>query len=121
MHVPQNVSLSDWIRQLDSEGKLYRFYKTDEWRDLRAEVMADHGHECEAHAARGKYARADTVHHEFHVRSHPSMALTRWVIEPDGSRREVLHPLCNDCHNEAHGRKLSGGKRKRPPLTEERW
>ena len=35
-------------------------------------------------------------------------------------RREVLHPLCNLCHNEIHGRYLKGNTSK-PQLNEERW
>lgn len=119
MRVPDNTSLREWIMQLERDGKLYRFYKTEDWRRLRDQVMADHHSECERCAAQGRYTRADTVHHEFEVRKHPDMALTRYVGDGDG-RREVLHPLCNDCHNEVHGRKLSGAK-PRQPLNEERW
>lgn len=112
-------ALAEWLPELEREGRLYLFYKTPEWRALRAEVMADHHGECERCAARGRLSRADTVHHEYEVRRFPGMALTRWVGEGE-ARREVLHPLCNDCHNEAHGRKLSGGKRK-PQLNAEKW
>ena len=119
MRVPRDRALGDWISELMRDGRLYRFYKTDDWLQLRAEVMADHHFECERCAERGRYTRADTVHHEYYVRKHPSMALTRYVGEGD-ARREVLHPLCNDCHNEIHGRKLKGSA-PRAPLNEERW
>ena len=87
---------------------------------VRAEVMRDHHNECERCAERGKLTRAETVHHENEVRKRPDMALTRWVDEPDGTRREVLHPLCNQCHNEVHGRVLSGNPPK-PQLNAEKW
>lgn len=119
MRVPDDVPLREWVTELARSGKMYRFYKTDEWRRLRAQVMADHHNECERCSERGRYARADTVHHEFEVKKHPHMALTRWVDEP-GGRREVLHPLCNDCHNEAHGRKMKGNAPK-PQINRERW
>lgn len=125
MHVPTDRPLASWIRELESRGKLYMFYKTPEWRALKAEVMRDHGGECEMCADRGRYARADTVHHEREVRKFPAMALTRWERGRDGEVREVLHPLCNRCHNEVHGRcngaKPNGAARKIEDVAEERW
>lgn len=120
MRVPVNMSLAAWIRELMRTNKLYQFYKTMEWRSLRDEVMADHHWECERCESQGKLTRAVTVHHEYEVRKHPELALTRWVTEPDGTKREVLHPLCNQCHNDVHGRTLKGQTPK-VPLTEERW
>lgn len=124
-HVPTNRPLAAWIRELEGQGKLYAFYKTPEWRALKEQVLEDHGHECEACAAAGRYTRADTVHHEKEVRKFPGLALTRWVGDPDGARREVLHPLCNRCHNDVHDR-CNGARRaakgsKPKDVTEERW
>ena len=123
MHVPTDRPLGEWIRELADEGKLYAFYNSVEWKALRAEVMRDHGNECESCAARGEYVRATTVHHEYEVKKHPSMALTRWMEQPDGSMREVLHPLCEDCHNAAHDRYCGARKKtkKSKPVTAERW
>ncbi|MDY3981706.1 hypothetical protein ACTQZK_06380 [Paraeggerthella sp. LCP19S3_G8] len=127
MRVPSDVPLREWIVSLIDDGKLYRFYKTSDWLELRAAVLEDHHNECEMHKGRGdlpvneRYAKADTVHHEFEVKKHPDMALTRYLTEPDGTRREVLHPLCNDCHNIVHGRRLMGSPSKKKPVTEEWW
>lgn len=88
MRVPMDVPLSDWVSQLERDGRLYRFYKTKEWRALRDEVMSDHHWECEACRRRGVYRRADTVHHEHEVRKRPWMALTRYEGEGD-ARREL--------------------------------
>lgn len=120
MHVPTDRPLASWIRELIATGKLYQFYKTDEWKALRAEVMADHHNECERCEAQGRLRRADTVHHEHEVRREPELALTRWEVDAAGVKREVLHPLCNQCHNDVHGRTLKGNKPK-PPITTERW
>jgi len=120
MHVPTYQRLEDWIYELMRKHKLYTFYKTPEWRALRAEVMADHHNECERCEQQGRLTVADTVHHEYEVRKHPGMALTRYVTDPDGTRHEVLHPLCNSCHNEIHGRTLKGNAPK-PQLNTERW
>ena len=120
MHVPRDRRLADWIGELIRSGKLYLFYKSPEWLALRNEVMTDHHFECERCEEQGKLTRADTVHHEYEVRKHPSMALTRYTEQPDGTRREVLHPLCNQCHNEVHGRTLKGNPPKQQ-MNEEKW
>lgn len=120
MHVPRDRSLADWIGELIRTDTLYKFYKTDEWLDLRAEVMGDHHNECERCEEQGKLKKADTVHHENEVKKFPSMALTRYTEQPDGTRREVLHPLCNQCHNEVHGRTLKGNPPKKQ-MNEEKW
>ena len=136
MRVPLDRSLADWIYELIRTNKLYQFYKTKEWLALRDEVMSDHHYECvdceELGAwerdSRGRWARsersflrrAETVHHDYEVRDHPSMALTRYVVDAEGKRREILHPICNLCHNERHGRTLKGNAPKKP-ITEERW
>lgn len=121
MHVPSDISLASWIRELEAADKLYKFYNSPEWKTLAAEVMHDHNHECGDCAAVGKYSPAVTVHHEYEVREHPDMALTRYVTDESGSRREVLHPLCDICHNKRHGRfggrKPSTGKF----VNAERW
>lgn len=123
MHVPTDRSLSSWIRELEAAGQLYKFYKSPEWTALAASVMDDHHHECEDCAAKGAWVetgsgwtrsktrflrRAETVHHDFEVRRHPDMALTRWVADENGKQKEVLHAICNLCHNERHHR--FGGK-----------
>ena len=121
VRVPSHIALAAWIRELAGEDKLYRFYKTDEWKALRREVMEDHGYTCSMCEERGKLSKADTVHHEYEVREHPHMALTRYVDDPStGERREVLHPLCNRCHNEIHDRTFKGNEPK-PQLNEEKW
>ena len=124
-HVPTDKPLATWIREIEGQGKLYMFYKTPEWRALKAQVLEDHGYECEACAAKGRYARADTVHHEREVRKFPGLALTRWAQGPDGMPHELLHPLCNRCHNEVHdrcnGARRSARENKPRNVTDERW
>lgn len=136
MRVPTDRSLAEWIQELMRTNRMYRFYKTMEWLTLKGEVMEDHHWECSkcselgawVQDSRGRWLRsatkflrrAEMVHHEYEVRDHPHMALTRYVTDAEGNRREVLHPLCNLCHNEEHGRTLTGNAPK-PPITKERW
>lgn len=109
MRVPAHMTLREWILDLMEERRLYRFYKTDDWLTLRDEVMRDHHYECVRCEEKGEYSPADTVHHEYEVKKFPHMALTRWVTDPlTGEEREVLHPLCNQCHNDVHGRTRKG-------------
>lgn len=125
MRVPTDRSLASWIRELEAEGKLYRFYKSNEFRALRAEVLRDHHNECAECAKRGRYRRAKVVHHVHEVRDRPDLALTRWVREPDGTVTENLIPLCQECHEIAHGRAYAGrgedAQERKEKEAEERW
>lgn len=121
MRVPNDKRLEDWIRELIKANKLYKFYKTRDWLNLKQAVMEDHHFECKRCNEVGRLRIATTVHHEFEVRKYPRMALTRYVYDSDGDKREVLHPLCNQCHNDVHGRTLKGNTRRKPPITVERW
>lgn len=115
------MSLTKWIREIDRDGRIYRFYKTEEWRRLREEVLRDCHYECQLCLSRGKYTRAQTVHHVNEVRKKPWLALSRTYIE-DGQRKPNLIPLCNRCHNEVHERKLMGMEPKpKGFMNEERW
>lgn len=108
MRRPTDRSLESWVRELIAEGRLYRFYKSEEFQELRAQALRDHHNECAECAKRGKYRRAKVVHHVHEVRDRPDLALTRWVREPDGSITENLIPLCQEHHEMAHGRAFAG-------------
>lgn len=129
--VPTGISLEAWVRQLEAEGKTYRFYQSDEWQRLRKSILEEQHYECEWCRERGAYNRAVTVHHVKEVRDDPRWALSRYYIDEHGVPQKNLIALCNRCHNEAHhrfkgGAKDAGVKPKQPeeppaPLTEERW
>lgn len=108
MRCPTDRSLASWIRELIAEGRLYRFYKSQDFRELRAQVLRDYHNECKRCRDRGKYTRAKVVHHVHEVRDRPDLALTRWVREPDGTITENLIPLCQNCHEIEHGRAYEG-------------
>lgn len=121
MHVPRSKPLASWIRELEASGELYKFYNSPEWKALAAVVMRDHHNECEDCADAGEYSPAQTVHHEYEVREHPELALTRYIEDGDGELREILHALCNRCHNKRHGR-FGGSVSSRKKFTNtERW
>lgn len=92
------------------EDKLVKFYKSREWRELRQVALLRDNNECQMHKAKGKYQRAQCVHHIKEVKPYPHLALTL----------ANLTSLCNNCHNEVHGR--VGGQTKQEPFkNEERW
>lgn len=100
-----NAELAAWIRELIRENKLYKFYKSNEWIALRAEVMRDDHYECQHCLKRGIYTRADMVHHVNEVRKHPNMALTKEYIDQiTKEKKRNLVSLCNPCHEEEHDR-----------------
>ena len=120
MRVPRDKSLASWIKELEREGKLYRFYKTDEWLRLRDAVMQDNHGECVMCKRKepAVYTRAVHVHHVNEVKDRPELALSRTYRDADGVHENLL-PLCMMCHNECHGRVMKNRPRKQ--LNEERW
>lgn len=124
MRVPTDRPLASWIRGLIAEGRLYRFYKTDEWKRLAASVTEDAHGECEwCRERHGRPRRAACVHHEMHVKDHPELALSRTYTDADGTERRNLWAICEACHNKAHGR-FQGARRPRgaeKPVAPEMW
>lgn len=117
------IELVKWIHQLIEEDKLYKFYKSKQWLELRARVLHEHHYECYNCRARGKITKAQTVHHVQHVKDRPDLALTEYATDDNGNRIANLIPLCNACHNKEHPEKsykaYFTNKKKDEP--EERW
>ena len=100
-----NVQLASWIRQLISENKLYKFYKSHDWLELRDEVLRENHYECQRCAEKGMYTRAVMVHHVNEVRKHPHLALTKEIEDKvTGRTYKNLVPLCFACHEDEHDR-----------------
>lgn len=118
-----NNDLAAHIRQLIAEDKLYIFYKSRAWVELRNEVLRENHYEC-AHCSRhGRYTRAVMVHHVNEVRKRPDMALTKIYIDGEGREQKNLVPLCFACHEAEHDRfenkRAEQGKEKF--ANKERW
>ena len=75
--IPIDISLASWIRQLIEEDAVWKFYKTDDWEELRDDVLRDAHFECQHCLREGKYTRAEMVHHINEVRKRPDLALSR--------------------------------------------
>ena len=123
-HVPDDIPLATWIRQLIDQQAIYKFYKSEEWIRLRDEVMRDSHNECQHCLQNGIYRRAEMVHHVNEVRKRPDLALTREFVDViTGEKITNLIALCNPCHERVHDRcgnfrEQNGNARFR---NEERW
>lgn len=109
--------LAAWINRLQTEDRLYRFYKSKEWIRLKDKVLQEFHNECLWCRERGKISRAETVHHIQFVKRHPELALSEYYTY-QGRRYRNLVPLCHDCHDKAHERM---GYKRCKQLNEERW
>lgn len=122
MRVPENICLEEWIRQLIKDNQIVKFYKTDDWRELRAEVLREHNHECQRCLEIGRYTRAVMVHHVNEVRHVPRLALSKTFTDKDGNEKPNLLALCNNCHEAIHDRLQTWQKETYPKFENtERW
>jgi 5-methylcytosine-specific restriction endonuclease McrA len=120
MRIPTDISLSKYIRQLIKINKVEKFYQTDDWKELRLDVLEFFHYECQECLKKGIYTRAECVHHINEVRHRPELALSRTYIDEHGQTQYNLIPLCNTCHNVIH-EKLTKWKQKDKFKNEERW
>ena len=120
MRIPKDIPLSVYIRRLISRNKIVEFYQTEDWKELRVEVLEDFHYECQRCLEHGKYTRADCVHHVHEVKYRPDLALTKHYVDKDGKKIIQLLPLCNTCHNLEHD-KLGKWQRKDMFTNVERW
>lgn len=96
------MSLTEHIKDLIADDNLVRFYKSREWRELRAEVLREHYYECQHCLEQGKYTQATMVHHVLEVRKRPDLALSKIYVDGEGNEHKQLVPLCIACHEKEH-------------------
>ncbi len=120
MKIPKNMTVAAFIRKLIQEDRLAVFYLTDEWKELRLDVLEENCWECQECLKKGNYTRAVCVHHVNEVKNRPDLALSRYYTDNKGNRQRNLVPLCNQCHNIVHD-KLGEWQRKDKFTNEERW
>lgn len=120
MRIPNDIPLATYIRQLIREDRIELFYFSDDWKELRRDVLDELHNECQECLKKGKYTEADCVHHVNEVRHRPDLALSKFYIDREGRKQRQLVPLCNRCHNIVHD-KLGEWQRKDKFFNEERW
>ena len=121
--IPRDIPLDVWIRQLIRDNKIYAFYKSDDWLELRDDVMRDAHYECQHCLMHGIYTKAVMVHHVNEVRKRPDMALSRTYIDRAGQEQINLVPLCFACHEAEHDRfeEIRKKQGREKFSNEERW
>ena len=67
--------LLNWLKSLIASGDVHSFYCSSQWERLSHEVLDMDKHECQICKQRGRYRRADLVHHVNHVKDAPERAL----------------------------------------------
>lgn len=120
MRIPRDIPLSQYIKRLIAEDKIEQFYFTDDWKELRQDVLEELHNECQECLKQGRYTKADCVHHCNEVRHRPDLALSRYYTDDKGQTQYNLIPLCNTCHNLIH-EKLIKWQRKDKFTNEEKW
>ena len=113
-------NLEQWINKLIEEDKLWKFYKSKEFRYLKEEIMEFDHFECQECKKNGIITKATTVHHVQFVRKHPELALSRYYTYK-GKQYRNLVSVCPSCHNKLHPEKLHGKFKKKEQLNKERW
>lgn len=93
--------------------QLMKFYKSKEWLTLRVVALQRDNFECQMCKEKGKYHKAECVHHIKEVKLSPRLSLTL----------DNLMCLCNACHNKVHDRmSIFQREQGKPKFTnEERW
>lgn len=120
MRIPKDITLAKYIRQLISRDQIAKFYLSEDWKELREDVLETFHYECQECLKKGRYTKADCVHHINEVRHRPDLALSRYYVDEKGQRQYNLIPLCNTCHNIVH-EKLIKWQNKDRFTNEERW
>lgn len=96
--------LTTWIKRLIAENELWKFYKSKEFRELQRDVLKEQHNECQICKQRGVITRADTVHHNQYVRTHPELALSKTYVVGGKEYRNLI-AVCKSCHNKIHKEK----------------
>lgn len=121
MRIPKDITLVTYIRGLIQRNEIYKFYKTEDWLELKEEVLEELHGECQGCLIKGRYTMAECVHHVNHVKKRPDLALSKYYIDKEGKKQRNLLPLCNICHNQEHPEKFGNYYNKDKFTNEERW
>ncbi|MGN0656098.1 MAG: hypothetical protein ACI4KR_04840 [Ruminiclostridium sp.] len=109
------------IMNLIATGRTDLFYKDRYWRNhIAPEIMQEQRNECYFCKQRGRYTAAKLVHHIKELRKFPQLAYSRYWYDEHGAKHLNLVAVCQQCHEEQHGRAFSPYSR-RKFVNEEKW
>lgn len=106
------------INTLLKERRENVWYNSATWGAMRATVLRLDHYECQRCKARGRYRRAEIVHHVKHLKDRPDLALS--LYDPDTGERQLMS-VCKRCHEELHPESQRQFAPKKLPITAERW
>lgn len=101
------------IKLIESDN-LIKFYKCAAWNGvngLRRKALIRDNYECQMCKDKGRYHKAENVHHVLEVKKFPQHAMSL----------ENLLCVCITCHNEIHKRFDTEEKKDNKFTNEERW
>ena len=90
----------DEVENLKRTGDKRKFYDSPGWRRVRREALTRDRNACICCKDKGKYTRANTVHHVKEIKDVPDLALTL----------ANLQSVCHACHESIHDRNASKRK-----------
>ena len=102
-------------------GREHDFYCSAAWRRKRDEILRRDRYECQICKSKGKYTRADLVHHVQHLRDRPDLALEDTYLGDDGIEHRQLLSVCRGCHETVCHPERMRKEYKIKFTTEERW
>ena len=133
MRIPKNIPLRVYIQRLIDADEVEKFYQTDDWKELKEDVLDYFHNECQGCLKHGKLTTSERyiedgkertaklhVHHVNELRDRPDLALSRWYTDETGQRQANLIPLCKTCHNIVHEKLIKWAKKDKF-VNEERW
>lgn len=134
MRIPKDIPLRVYIQRLIDADKVEKFYKTEDWIELKEEVLEYYHNECQECLKHGRLTTSEKwmekgkvktarlhVHHVNELRHRPDLALSRWYVDENGQRQPNLVPLCKTCHNNQHPDRFTAGVNQDKFTNEERW
>ena len=87
------------------------FYRSGAWLLKRKSILIRDNNECQKCKSKGRYSKAECVHHVKHLKDREDLALA------DNN----LLSLCYVCHNEEHPEKLHYNTVVKRVISHERW
>lgn len=106
------------LKRLLAEGKENIWYNSAAWEATRQKVLRFDHYECQNCKAKGRYKRAQIVHHVKHLKDRPELALR--LYDPDTGERQLIS-VCKRCHEQLHPESQKQYRTANKPVTEERW
>lgn len=104
-----------------TDKEAHAFYTSSQWYHKRDEILAMDHYECVICRSRGRYTPAVLVHHVNHLKDRPDLALSTYYFDENGNRHRQLVSVCRACHETVCHPDRIKKKKKKKPLTPERW